>query len=115
MRPIVYVVQIPLIRHRETGELQPRFNIEPAKQYGELKVVLPHPFRFSKDPCEPLIVYMRDTLKHFSDNDSLLAIGDPISISVASAIAASRNGGRVKLLKWNNVSHEYEQIQITTH
>lgn len=115
MRPSVYIVQEPMTRDEFTGEIRPRFNTAPASQYGDLKIVLPRPYRFAKDPYGPLVAHIRDALVTFSECDSLLCIGEPTAISVASAIAANRNGGRYKLLLWNNLTHEYEQIQITAN
>jgi hypothetical protein len=47
----------------------------------------------------------------FDDQDYLLCIGDPVAIGLATAVAASRNYGRVKLLKWDRQEHRYYVVK----
>jgi hypothetical protein len=53
---------------------------------------------------------LRD-LRDYSDEDFLLAMGDPIAIGLAVAIAANNNGGRVKMLKWDRRELRYYAIE----
>jgi hypothetical protein len=51
-------------------------------------------------------------LKDFSDDDYLLAAGDPSAIAVAGAVAAEANRGRFKLLKWDKSNKGYIRVDI---
>ena len=48
----------------------------------------------------------------FSDDDWLLAMGDPAIIGIAFAIAASINHGRVNLLKWDKIERSYYPVKV---
>lgn len=99
-RPKVYVVT-------ETGN----HNITPAMEYGDIEVILPPNAQITFSPV-PTVNRIRRALSKFNDNDYLLFIGDPVSISVISAMAAARNHGRYKCLKWDKLDRRYIPIQI---
>jgi folate-dependent tRNA-U54 methylase TrmFO/GidA len=99
--PKVYVVS-------ETG----KHNIAPALDYGEIEVVLPpnqSQVIFSSGPTVARIKRMMET---FSDDDYLLFIGDPTAIAIMATVAASKNHGRFKCLKWDKQERRYIPIQI---
>lgn len=87
----------------------PKFNILPATEYGELDVLLP-PGQITLATV-PVVQNLKAKLRKYTDDDYLLAIGDPTAIGLAVAVAAKFNGGRVKMLKWDRQEHRYYAIQ----
>ena len=84
-------------------------NILPAREYGELDVLLPAG-QITLSPG-PTIFKLRKKLTNFSDEDYLLLIGDPIAIGLASMVAASFNNGRVSFLKWDKQERQYFSVK----
>lgn len=94
----VYVVQQQM-RKGESGRLEPRFSHEDARRFGEIRFLLSpsiKPFR-----PEAAIRELRDSLDRFTEDDYLLLVGNPCLIGWATAIAAERTGGRVRMLQWS--------------
>ena len=89
----------------------PKVNIVSAVSFGEL-VALTNPFdQMHLNPAR-LIAEIRLKIRGFSDDDWLLAMGDPAIIGVAFAIASENNGGRVSLLKWDKMEKTYYPVKI---
>lgn len=113
----VYVVQEP------TGIVS-RFNpksgrterqtidLSPALAYGELQVLFARNDPLLVIAGAPLVNEMRRRLKDFSDDDYLLAIGDPVAMCLAAVVAAQVNRGRYKMLKWDRVGARYIECRI---
>jgi hypothetical protein len=98
--PTVYVVS-------ETKQ----HNITGALNWGEIKVILP-PNAQVAFSVEPTVARIKRMLANFGDEDYLLFIGDPTAIGIISAVAAHRNKGRFKCLKWDKFERRYIPIQI---
>jgi hypothetical protein len=98
--PTVYVVS-------ETNQ----HNISPALQFGEIETILP-PNAQVAFSVVPTVRRIQRKLENFSDQDYLLFIGDPTAIAIVSAVAAARNHGRYKCLKWDRFSKRYIPIQV---
>ena len=78
---IVYLVQdVP-----GTKAGTPRINIVGAREYGEVKSLLPELSQIIFSPG-PLIFKLRQGLKNFSEKDYLLLTGDPAIIGVACSM-----------------------------
>lgn len=107
--PRVFVVQNTHQMNESSGSLEPKFNLQPAAEFGELIFLVSptaRPFR-----SEVLIKEMREKLEDFSDDDYLLLIGNPSLMGFATAIAAIQNQGRVKVLQWSGKYRRYEAIE----
>lgn len=109
--PTVYVPQETM---RRTGQgLTPLYDLSPARAYGKLCVLVP------AGPVSLDMAYvmgvMQEKLDVFSDADHILATGDPAVISAAVMIAAARNKGRVKLLRWDKRVSLYMALQLDLH
>lgn len=98
--PIVYVVS-------ETGQ----HNITQALNFGEIQTILP-PNAQVAFSVGPTVSRIKRKLAKFSDADYLLFIGDPTAIGIISAVAAQRNKGRFKCLKWDKFERRYIPIQV---
>jgi len=99
--PNVFVVS-------ETG----KHNIAPALEYGEIVIVLPPSQAQVVFSSGPTVQRVKRALEDFDDNDYLLFIGDPTAIAIMATVAASKNGGRYKCLKWDKQERRYIPIQI---
>lgn len=89
-----------------------KHNISPALQYGEIKVVLPPSQSQVIFSSGPTVSRIKRSLEGFTDDDYLLFIGDPTAIAILAAVAASKNHGRFKCLKWDKQERRYIPIQI---
>jgi len=110
----VYVVQ-ERMRRGDNGPT-PVHDLTPAAEYGELEVLM-GPESVALTPG-PMVRNLRYKLRNFNDDDYILAVGDPVAIATASAIAAQNNLGRFKVLRWDRRIGErggYVSIQVDTH
>lgn len=102
-RPVVYVINEPL-RQGSDG-YKPLFDIEPAREFGDLVHVLPAG-RLPSDPA-PSLERLRLILKDYVKRDFLLLVGDLVMVAAATAIAARSAGGVVSVLSWHSSSRRY--------
>lgn len=86
-------------------------NVLPAQKYGKLKTLIGANSQIVLD-SEPTTEIMRRKLSAYGDDDFLIAIGDPAAIGIACAVAASRNAGRFKLLKWDRQERQYYPVEV---
>lgn len=107
---IVYVVQNQLAVDR-LGVLGPKFNLSPARRFGELRELLPE--RMPPFDTTPVIERLRENLATFSDEDYLLLIGNPVNMGLAVAVAAGFNQGRVMMLQWSGTKRDYVPVSAT--
>jgi hypothetical protein len=107
----VYVVQQPMKRDQETGELVPRFDISPASAYGNIEFLL-NDGRAPLNPA-PMIHTMRQKLKDFGDEDYLLPMGDPTAMAAATMLASQYNQGRVNVLRWDRQTRQYIKVRLS--
>jgi hypothetical protein len=98
--PKVFVVS-------ETGS----HNITPAMDYGDIETILPPNAQIAFS-VYPTVKRIQRKLESFTDEDYLLFIGDPTAIGIISAIAARKNNGRFKCLKWDKLERRYIPIQV---
>jgi hypothetical protein len=86
-------------------------NISSALQYGDIETILP-PNAQVAFSVAPTVRRIQRKLELFTDDDYLLFIGDPTAIGIVSAIAAAKNSGRYKCLKWDKFERKYIPIQV---
>ena len=93
--PRVFVVHETL--DREAGRTK---NLRPAEKYGELV----HCVKAGQQPDDlrGVLGRMREILETFTEDDFILPIGHPILIGWATALAAKKTLGKVKMLCWKN-------------
>ena len=111
-RARVYVTQNPM-RRGEDGELVHTFDLTPARQYGEIVVLL---------PSGPALVntghttrMLQEKMSGFTDKDFLLCLGDPVAIAAASAVVSEINDGVVPLLVWDRRTRAYNPVTVDVH
>ena len=104
---IVYLVQdVP-----GTQAGTPKINIVGAREYGEVKSLLPELSQIIFSPG-PLIFKLRKLLKNYSEKDYLLLTGDPAIIGVVCSLVSDTTNGRYNLLKWDRQEKRYYPIEI---
>lgn len=89
----------------------PGRNLTSLSQWGVPKVCLGSNVQVAL-VSEPTVRRLREQLKHFTDADFLVPIGDPAAIGIACALAAQYNGGRFKMLKWDRLDRRYYEVRI---
>ena len=100
MKGKVYVVQE-----------NPKFSVISAGNYGELVPLLPFGSQVVLSVA-PTLSLCRKKLSSFSDNDYIMAIGDPTAIAIACMVAGENNRGVVKMLKWDKREKMYYPVTI---
>lgn len=109
MQPKVYVPQEPSRYDHDFGTRVPTVDLRPAMSFGEVVVLLPA--NVTGMLMSPVVQALKEKLAEFSDEDFLVAIGDPSIIAVASGIILSKNH-KLKLLKWDKRSKAYSVAEI---
>ena len=91
----------------------PKFNVLPARKYGELELMLP-PGQITLS-AGPTVNRLKHKLRNFTDMDYLLLIGDPLAIGLAVAIASNANRGKAGLLKWDRQEKQYYPLNVNLY
>ena len=94
------------------AQANPRVDIVSATKWGELIPLANYNDQLHLNPGR-LVSLIKRKLKDFSDDDWLLAIGDPAIIGVAFAVASDVNNGRVNILKWDKIERIYYPVRIS--
>jgi hypothetical protein len=90
---------------RHSGRAVPRFPLDRARAYGEIKLLLhwSDPYDFGTDA---LIAKLRAGLASFTRDDYLLVCGNPSMIGLAVKIALDLSPV-VKVLEWDQRERRY--------
>jgi len=108
--PKVYVPQQPSRFDSATRLWIPTVNIDHAKKYGEVVVMLPP--NANRLHTSPLVVALKDVMADYCDEDYIVAVGDPSLIAAAACIAAKKTGGLLRILKWDRMANTYIPVEI---
>lgn len=100
----VFIPQIPSRFDTAAGAWMPTVNIEPAKKFGELHVMLPP--EANRLELTTIVGLLKRMMADFGPKDYLVALGDP-SVIALSAVMAERAAGRLRLLKWDRMQRDY--------
>lgn len=111
MKARVFAPQVPSRYDTASRLWVPVMNMDPAKKFGEVVVMLPA--NANRLHSAPLIAAMREQMADYSDVDALVAVGDPTLIAAAALIAAKKCGGRVRMLKWDRMAGDYILVEVT--
>lgn len=110
MTSIVYAPQQPSKFDANLQLWIPVVNLNPAKKFGELQIMLPP--NLSSMHAAPLVQALKERMVNFNADDYLLAVGDPSLIAAAAGIAVLKTGGKLKLLKWDRQSQDYIDVEV---
>lgn len=106
--PVVYVIQDQQRWDDQSQKLVSKFNFESALTFGRIEFLL-SPKAAPFNP-ESILCEMHGKLKHFTDADNLVLVGNPALIGWAVALAATYNGGKVSVLQWSGREQRYIRI-----
>jgi len=106
---VVYAVQNPHWRDRDTGEFVPKYDLSSCEEFGELRFVLGP--RTQLSDTEKVLDEIEDSLEGFCDDDFLLLIGNPVLIAIAALVAGDRTN-RLGFLVWNRNQRGYEPVHV---
>ena len=90
-----------------------KYDLSAASKYGELIHVMPPGLVRSED-WKGMKTRMIKLLSEFEPTDYILAVGDPICISMAVYYAANshRSGKMVNILRYNREANQYKPITV---
>lgn len=110
--PKVFVVNEPLRRNHESGELERFLPIHLAAQFGDVVKLTP-------DGAPPanlasVLKNMVEDLKGFREaEDYLVCVGNqPLLIAAAAMVGANIKGGRLRVLQWDARDGAYAPITL---
>ena len=89
--------------------MAPSFDFSAAAQFGQLTPILDN----DDDPIflARITDKIRKALVEFTDNDYLLAVGDPAVIAVCAGIILRRHK-TLKMLKWDRKLRIYNELEV---
>lgn len=97
-------------KRNAAGVFEPVHDLSPALAFGDL-IILHSAMPGGLDP-RPMLQTMREKLRDFTDDDFIVATGDPAAIAAAVMLASVANRGRVKLLRWDRATRQYLAMQL---
>lgn len=109
----VYVVQQPSYYDRGRKEWVPKYDLTAAETFGDL-IYLLGPGNIYHERLENTISVLQKRLMDYTDEDHLLAVGDPVAIATAAIIASKNTKGDISLLKYDRITNQYESYKIKT-
>ena len=92
----------------------PKINIIGAREFGDLKVLLPENSQIILSPAY-VIQTLKQKLKEYKETDYLLLTGDPAIIGVACSIVSEITSGKFSFLKWDRQEKMYYPLKINLH
>lgn len=107
--PRVFVPQVPSRFDTDMNQWVPMVDISPANKYGDIFVMLP-PEASRLRPAN-LVKQLRAAMQDYSENDFILAIGDPVCIAIVAALA-NRACSPMRMLKWDHRMRDYTLSSI---
>lgn len=110
MKNKVFVPQVPSRYDQSISSWVPIVNLDSADEFGELVVLLPP--EAGRMPPKELQSILSEKLYNISEEDWLLATGDPVLIGITAAIAANRLDGKLRILRWNKRRKNYDPIEV---
>lgn len=109
--PKVYIVQRPAYFCRTRRGWVNKYDLTPAQKFGEL-VYLLRPGNIYADKLEGALAALKAGLNAYTEEDSILAIGDPVAIGATVLVAANLTGGKVGMLKFDRIAEDYERYIV---
>lgn len=89
----------------------PGRNLTPARQFGELRLLLPSR-QILLAPEQAIKTLYEKLSGQNLDDDYLVLIGDPIAIGMSVFVAAECNGGVINVLKWDRETRSYNPVKL---
>lgn len=106
----VFVPQVPSRFDPPTQLWVPTVDLTAANKFGEVVVMLPP--AANRLHTAPLVAAIKERMADFAPHDYLVAVGDPSLMVIAGCVAARKNLGRLRLLKWDRRAKDYLPTEI---
>lgn len=87
-------------------------NLSPARAFGDMVFMLPAAIKPAVDP-EMSLPLLREHMATYTEQDSLLMVGEMMLVAWAAALGARATGGVVTLLKWDKQQSIYFPNKVT--
>lgn len=107
--PKVYIPQVPSRFDPGTGLFIPTVSMHTADKFGDRVECLPP--GAGRLHVAQIAVALREKLRDITEDDWLVAVGDPSMIAAASVIMFKKTG-KLRLLKWDRVQAIYLPVEI---
>ena len=114
--PRVFVVQVPSFYDAIKKKWRPKYDIEPASQFGELITIL-KPGNISDEEMTDIYQHVKAKMVglNFNENDYILGhMGDPVATALVFIIASQLTDGNTKMLKFNKRLDNYVEVPLKT-
>jgi hypothetical protein len=85
-------------------------NVVQALDFGSIEFILGQRDQVTFS-SRPWVDKIKTVLRDFTADDYILAIGDPVAIGVACAVAAAHTG-QFKMLKWDRMEQRYYPVVV---
>lgn len=108
--PKVFVPQVPSRYDGATRLWIPTVNLDNAKTFGELVVMLPP--NANRMHTAPLVTAVREMMADYTEDDCIVAVGDPSLIAAAACVAVRKAHGKLRLLKWDRMTSSYIAVEM---
>jgi hypothetical protein len=105
----VFIPQLPSRFDTALNAWIPTINIDPAKRFGELHVMLPP--EASRLDVAAIVPMLKGMMQDYSAEDYVLAAGDPMVLSIV-AVLATREAGVLRMLKWDRMQRMYQPVEV---
>lgn len=109
--PKVFIPQTP--SRRIAGKWVTKYDLSPAEKFGDL-VHLTRPGMLTQQSVDRITRTFREKLLDFGPEDSIMAVGDPVSIGIAVVFAhqSHRISGPINMLRFDRAKGQYTQLSI---
>lgn len=108
--PKIYAPQQPSRYDASMQLWVPSMNLLPAEKYGQLVILLPP--NLNSAQTAPLVAVMKERMAGYTEEDAIIAVGDPSLIAAAAGIALRKTGGSLRLLKWDRQAKDYIMTEL---
>jgi hypothetical protein len=109
MGPRVFIPQVVSKYDHAKEKMAPTYDFSPAAAFGQLVTILDDDVNVMM--LARLMPTIREALDDFSDDDFLLAVGDPAVIAACAGLILRRRR-TMKLLKWDRKLRIYINMEI---
>lgn len=109
MQPRVFIPQIIETFDEESQRMTPKYDFSLAEKFGDIHPILDRDDRIWF--TAKITNKIRAALADFSDDDYLVAVGDPSIIAMCAGVILRRSKG-MKMLCWDRRSAEYVALDI---
>lgn len=106
----IYIPQVPSRYDTAVRAWVPTVNLDPAKEFGELVVMLPP--NANRLHISPILAALREKMADYEKGDAIVAVGDPSILAAAACIAARKTGGELRMLKWDRILGNYIAVEM---